>query len=177
MQNNVVWTVIWLILAILSAIGGIVLIQRFWTKRILPCIKKLLRAIKLRMAMQSNAGVDILGRRMDLSIRMLYTGIMFDKIPPEVLKASLSRKFLDIRHHLEKCKSVEDRNTEIEFARWYMGCLISYASVAKIRFDELAPLIVDSTGIDLAKNIVSMRNILEHYGPDAVTTWKTLIEG
>ena len=120
----------------------------------------------------------VLSRRMELSMRMLYTGIMFDKIPPDVLKASLSRKFSDLREHLGKCRSSEEMTAEIElFAKWYMGCLISYASTAKVNFNELAPLLVESLGLDLAKQAVSVHNILEHYGSDAVTTWKTIIGG
>lgn len=173
MESNVISPTVWLILAILGAIGGIYLVLRF----VLPRIKKLYGAIRLKMTKQNKAGTERVAKRMDLSMRMLYSGIMIDKIPVEVLKRSLSRKFETLRFHIENCPSSEDKEAEIEeFGQWYMGCLISYASVAKIRFDELAPLIVKSLGLELAGKVVSRHHILEHYGQGAIATWVSRFE-
>ena len=119
--------------------------------------------------------IEALTRRHDLNVRMLYTGIVLDRIPVIVFRESITRKLLDLRTHIEMCKYTEVREEEKKFGVWYVGCLISFASFKGIEFEELAKIIIDSLGRDLSKVIVSPHVIMEHYGIEYVEEWRKLV--
>lgn len=55
------------------------------------------------------------------------------------------------------------------------GFVLLVARLTGQSFNQIALLMVDELGRDLAKEIVLPEDILRSYGPDAVSTWKSLV--
>ena len=63
----------------------------------------------------------------------------------------------------------------MSIAKSFTGLVLLVARLTGQSFNQIALLMVDELGRDLAKETVLPEDILRNYGPDAVSTWKSLV--